>query len=368
MNVCSIKIYAHELKVVNGPYVFSGGSLEALTSFLVRIETASGHVGWGETCPLGPTYQEAHAGGGAAALSALAPHLIGAEATPRVFGARMDAALEGHNYAKAAFDIAAHDALGHAAGLPVHALLGGAVRRRIPSYYAIGLAPPETIGEAVSKKVAEGYVAIQLKIGSGDVVADAARIRAAWAAIDGRATLAADANRAMTVADTLHLSRLVADIPVAFEQTCRTLEEMRSLRGRIGHPVYLDENTVDVSTILHALGRGEADGFGMKLTRVGGLSPMIAIREMAAAKGAPMSVDDTWGGDVIGAACVHMGATVTPRLFRGTWLSEPYIDHHYDPAGGIAIRDGWIDVPEGPGLGVCPDAARFGEPILKVAA
>ena len=366
MRIISIRVYAHDLKVVNGPYVFSGGSLEALTSFLVRIETSDGHVGWGETCPLGPTYQPAHARGAAAALAELAPHLIGEVALPRVIGAKMAAALEGHNYAKAAFDIAAWDALGRATGQSVSALLGGALRDRIPSYYAISLMDPDATAAAVTAKCAEGYRAIQLKIGSGDVMRDAACISAAWGAMTPGATLAADANRAMTVADALHLSRMVADIPVAFEQTCDTLEEMRSLRRRIAHPVYLDENTEDVSTVLHALGRGEADGFGMKITRVGGLSAMIAVRDMAAAKGAPMSVDDCWGGDVINAACVHMGATVAPKLFRGTWLAQPYIDHHYDDVNAVAVKGGWIDVPAGPGLGVSPDEALFGAPILEI--
>ena len=104
----------------------------------------------------------------------------------------------------------------------------------------------------------------------------------------------------------------------------------------------------------------------MKLTRVGGLTAMRTIRDIAAARGAMLSVDDGWGGDIIAAACMHMGATVEPRLFRGTWLAAPYIDHHYDPAGGVSIRDGWIDVPDGPGLGVTPDESLFGAPVLEL--
>jgi len=366
MKIKSVSVFSHELQVVNGPYVYSGGTLGALRTCLVKITTDTGLVGWGEVCPLGPTYQPAHALGALAALQELAPHLIGVGVLPRVVSQAMDAALDGHNYAKAAIDIAIYDVLGKAANLPVHALIGGALRARIPSYYAISLLGPEDTARIVQEKQREGYRALQIKIGSGDVRKDAAVLRAAWGVLDAGVTLAADANRSMTTTDVLHLSRMINDIPVALEQPCRTLEETNSLKGRVFHPIYLDEVTVDVATVMTAFGTGICDGLGMKLTRVGGLSPMMAVRDMAASWRAPVSVDDSWGGDIIAAACVHMGATVSPEIFRGTWLAAPYIDHHYDQKNGIEIRDGWIDVPIGAGLGVTPDEDLFGAPVFAV--
>jgi len=59
----------------------SGGrSVAALASTLVRVTSDSGLEGWGETCPLGPTYLEAHADGARAALRVLAPALLGVDA------------------------------------------------------------------------------------------------------------------------------------------------------------------------------------------------------------------------------------------------------------------------------------------------
>ncbi|MEM7270732.1 MAG: mandelate racemase/muconate lactonizing enzyme family protein [Pseudomonadota bacterium] len=361
-----ISVFAHTLEVVNGPYVFSGGTLGALTTYLVKIEGDNGHSGWGETCPLGPTYQPAHALGAEAGLRELAPILVGAEATPRAAMALMNRSLDGHNYVKAAFEIALYDLVGKAAGLPVSTLLGGALRDRIPSYYAISLMDPEPTAEVVREKQREGYRGLQIKIGSGDVMKDAEVLHAAWDACAPGVTLAADANRAMTVDETIQLSQQVSDVPVAFEQPVRTMEEVASLKGRLNHALYLDEATVDVAAVQHAFGNDLCDGLGMKITRVGGLGNMAAIRDMAAARRAKISVDDSWGGDVIAAACVHMGATVDPRLFRGTWLAAPYIDHHYDHEHGIEIKDGHIAAPSLPGLGVTPDEAIFGDPILEV--
>ena len=56
-----------------------------------------------------------------------------------------------------------------------------------------------------------------------------------------------------------------------------------------------------------------------------------------------------------------MSPPVHPRLDEGVWIAQPYIDHHYDPAGGINIVDGHLQLPAGPGLGIAPDHTMFGE-------
>jgi len=365
MKIASIEIFQHGLKVVNGPYIYSGGTLDSLTTYLVKIKSDGGLTGWGETCPLGPTYQPAHAAGALAALHELAPNLIGEPVLPRPLMHKMDSLLAEHNYAKAAIDIAVYDLLGKALQQPVHALLGGALREKVPSYYAISLLSPEESVRIVKEKQKEGYRALQIKSGSGDVRKDAEVIRSIYEVLAPGVTMAVDANRAMTTAEVIQFSNLVRDVPLALEQPCNTIEETRSLMGRVNHPIYLDESAVDVVTVMTELGRGTCDGLGMKLTRVGGLSSMITVRDMAAARNAPMSVDDSWGGDVIAAACVHMASTVAPRLFRGTWLAAPYIEQHYDPVNGIRIVDGEIQVPQAHGLGVTPDESLFGSPVAK---
>ncbi|MGO2861195.1 MAG: enolase C-terminal domain-like protein, partial [Brevibacterium sp.] len=106
-------------------------------------------------------------------------------------------------------------------------------------------------------------------------------------------------------------------------------------------------------------------GFGMKVTRLGGLHPMRAFRDLCEARHLPHSSDDAWGGDIIAAACVHLGATIRPELNEGAWIAAPYIDGHYDSEAGIDIVDGHISLPTGPGLGVSPEPGLFGEPIAS---
>ena len=73
----------------------------------------------------------------------MAPGLIGCECWPATLHRKMDAQLNGHNYAKAALDIAVYDLLGKHLGVSVADLLGGAVVDRVPSYYATGVGAPD---------------------------------------------------------------------------------------------------------------------------------------------------------------------------------------------------------------------------------
>ncbi len=368
MRIAELHVYQKDLPVVGGAYTSSDGAITALDSTLVKLVADNGLVGWGETCPIGPTYSESHALGARAALTEIASGLVGVEFShPRVLHRKMDDLLNGHRYAKAAIDIAAHDLLGKHFGVPVSDLLGGAVTDRVPSYYATGIGSPDEIARLAVEKVREGYPRIQIKAGGRDVGVDIAVIRKTWEAISPDVRLAVDANRGWTTRDTLRVSRECADIPIIMEQPCNTLEEIASIRAQVRHAIYLDESTTDLSVVIRAVGDGLCDGFGMKVTRLGGLYPMSIFREIAATRSMPHTCDDNWGGDIIAAACTHIGATIEPRLCEGVWLAAPYIEGHYDPENGIEVEAGHIQVPTAPGLGVTPDEAILGQPILSVS-
>ena len=360
MKIESIHVHQALLPVVGGAYRMSHTTVEALDSTLVEIVTDDGRRGWGETCPLGPVYQPHHALGARAALAQIAPALVGTDVdSPRAVARRVDAVLAGHGYAKAAIDTAVLDLLGQHLGVPVSTLLGGALVDRVPSYYSVTVGDPEESARAAATKVAAGYRRVQVKIGGRDLGRDVETVARVWEAVGHRARLAVDANRAMTVAHALQFDRLTAELPFSLEQPCNTVEEMESLRGRLCHPVFLDENTVDVNTVLRAIAAGIADGFSFKVTRLGGPSQAAVARDLCALRSLPHTVDDAWGGDVIAAACVHLAATVDPRLFEGTWLAQEWIEGHHDPDHPVVVEDGHIAVPQGPGLGVRPDPDRL---------
>lgn len=368
MKITEIAIYSYDLPVHNGPYRMSHGEIFSLDTTLVRITTDTGLVGWGETCPVGPIYEQTHATGVRAALEILARGLIGQDPTNLVLLHRkMDQLLYEHRYAKAAIDIAAHDLTGKHFGVRVADLLGGVQSESIPSYYALAVDEPSIVAERAAEKVAEGYPRVQLKVGGRPVDLDIETIRRVWERIGNqRARLAIDANRGLTVRDALRLSRECPDIPFIMEQPCNTYEEVLAVRGRVNHAVYFDEITTDPVKAVGAVAKGESDGLGMKVTRIGGLRPMSVVRDVCEAYSTPHTTDDSWGGDIIAAACAHLGATVRPDLNEGVWVAQPYIDGHYDPSGGVVVERGHIRLPAGPGLGIDPNERLFGAPVVTV--
>jgi L-alanine-DL-glutamate epimerase-like enolase superfamily enzyme len=244
-------------------------------------------------------------------------------------------------------------------------LLGGAVTERVPSYYASGIGEPDEIARIAEERMKEGYPRLQIKIGGRDVAIDIAVVRKVWERTAGRVKLAIDGNRSLTTRDTLRLSRECPDIPFVLEQPCNSIEEIKSIRNQLQHAVFLDENGEDLATVIRAIGDGVCDGFGMKVTRIGGLHAMATFRDICEARSMPHTCDDAWGGDIIAAACTHIGATVQPRLCEGVWLAQPYLERNYDPQNGIVIEGGHIKLPTGHGLGVVPDETLFGAPVAS---
>ena len=364
MKISSIDIFRHDLPVKNGPYKMANAEVWSLQTTLVKVTADNGLTGWGETCPVGPTYAEAHALGAQAALQELAPRLIGEEVLPLTINRAMHARLNGHAYAKAAIDIAVHDLLGKRFGIPVSDLLEGGKTAEVPSYFATGVGAPDDIARIAEEKCAEGYKRLQIKMGGRPVAIDIETVRKVWEKTAGTGVrLAVDGNRGWTTRDALRISRECPAIPFVMEQPCNRLEDLQRIRPQVRHAIYMDENGVDLATVIRAAGCGLVDGFGMKITRLGGLQQIAAFRDICEATNLPHTCDDAWGGDIISAACTHVAATVRPDLLEGVWLAEPMIEKGYAAGEGIRSRNGSIKVPNGPGLGVEPDESRVGSPV-----
>ncbi|HCY88032.1 MAG TPA: mandelate racemase, partial [Desulfobacteraceae bacterium] len=303
MKIAAVNIFKYDTAIKGKPYRMSNTVMTHFDTTIVEIITDTGLRGYGETCPVGPVYQPQHALGARAALEQMGPTLIGENPLqPRNIYQAMDNALNGHAYAKAAVDIAVWDICGKAYGARVCDLLGGAVREDVPSYYSIGVCPVEEAVESAREKQAEGYPRIQVKLGGRSLEEDIEVLQKVAGVIKPGVRLAADANRGWTLRDAIFASSACRDIPLILEQPCNTYDENRQLAGRVCHPVYLDENTESLNMVLRAVAQGVADGFGFKVTRLGGITQMQTVRDVCRETGRPMTCDDAWGGDIIAAA------------------------------------------------------------------
>ncbi len=363
MRISEVRIFRYPLPVIGG-YAMSTSSVSTPETTIIEIDTDTGLTGYGEVCMGTPNAQEANNDSIRTALRLLAPDLLGLDPTKiGLVAAVLAETIDGHNEAKSAIDIACWDLLGKSLGYRVCDLLGGARSNPVPTYHVVGIASPEVAAAQASELQDSGLRKFQLKSGGRNIAEDIESIRAVAAVLRQDTELAVDTNRGWTTMQAQMVSSACRDIQVSMEQPCKTYAENVQVRPLLHHPLILDESMADVATVVRAVGSGVVDGLGMKTSRVGGLSAMRAVRDVCHATSIPMSSDDAWGGDIIAAACVHMGSTIAPRLSRGSWIAQPYVGEHYDDVNGSRIVDGQIPIPDGgPGLGLVIEPSRFGQP------
>ena len=365
MRITGIDVYRVELPLREGRYSWSGGkSVAVFDSTIVRVETDAGIVGHGESCPLGPAYLASYAGGVRAGLAELAPQLIGAD--PTELGALnelMDARLKGHPYVKSPIDVACWDILGQSAAVPVCTLLGGRFGTAITLYRAISKDSPQQMAARVAAYRAEGYTRFQLKVGD-DPDLDIARIRAAAAMLQPGDRLVADANTGWLPHEAMQVVRGVRDIDVYIEQPCRSYEQCLSVRQHCDHPFVLDEVIDDVPTLLRAASERAMDVVNLKISKFGGLTKARLARDLCVELGIAMTLEDTWGGDIVTAAIAHL-AHSTPEALRFTSTDFNSYVTVSTAAGAPQRAQGHMAAATTPGLGVQPRTEVLGTPVMS---
>lgn len=366
MKITRIEIYQVDLPLHEGSYNWSGGkSVQVFDSTVVRVLTDEGIVGVGEVCPLGPVYLPSYAAGARAGILEVAPALLGEDPMQvEKINRTMDAALKGHPYAKSALDVACWDILGQAAGLPVCTLLGGRFGDDFVLYRAISQQSPEAMAENVAGYRAEGYRRFQLKVG-GDVETDIARIHAVAAKMQPGDVLIADANTGWLMHEAARVVRGVAGVDVYIEQPCLTYEQCLAVRRRTDHPFILDECIDGIDTLLRANADGAMDVVNIKISKFGGLTRAGQARDLCVSLGIGMTIEDTWGGDIVTAAIAHLAHSTPPQfLFTATDFNS-YVT--VSIAEGAPQRDnGRMAAPVTPGLGVSPRLEVLGEAVAVV--
>lgn len=366
MKITKIAAWQVDLPLVEGSYHWSGGkSVSVFDSTVVRIETDAGLAGHGEVCPLGPFYLPAYAEGARAGLARLAPYLIGHNPLELdKLNRRMDAALKGHPYVKSALDIACWDLLGQAAGLPVCELLGGRYGEDFVLYRAISQESPDAMAARVAGYRGEGYRRFQLKVG-GDPDVDIERIRAVAAQLHPGDKLVADANTGWLMHEAMRVVRAVRDVDVYIEQPCLSYEECLAVRRRTDHPFVLDEVIDGVDMLLRGRADLAMDVVNIKISKFGGLTKARQARDLCASLGVAMTLEDSWGGDIVTAAIAHLAHSTPPELLFTSTDFNSYVT--VSIADGAPHRSGGrLAASTAPGLGVTPRWEALGAPVLEV--
>ena len=366
MKITQIDVYQVNYKLLDQKYAWSRGhEVTSFISTIIKISTDEGLSGFAEVCPLGSAYMEAYSKGVPSGVGEIGPLLLGQDPLQlNVINNLMDSALSGHNYIKSPLDIACWDILGQAAGLPICTLLGGCFVSSFPLYRAISQGSSREMADDVARFREEGYRRFQLKVG-GDPDKDIKRINAVLKVIQPGDILVADANTGWLMHKALRVVNALKGEDLYIEQPCSTIEECLAVREHTSLPMVLDEVIKGISSLMKAYNQRAMDVVNLKISRLGGLTRTKQMRDLCQSLGIAMTIEDSWGGDITTAAIAHLVGSTQPEFYFTSTDFNSYNDVHL-AEDAPERKEGKLEVPSGPGLGIHVDEEKLGKPVLTL--
>jgi O-succinylbenzoate synthase len=327
---------------------------------------AEGSQGWGECAALDegtivdPSVDEVAAAAASRgvlrlldATAARGGELPGETEVAQLFGSspadRMLAAL---------FEMAVADADLRLAGRSLAQTLGvGPGYETLPVGAAVGIPPGHDLGllrEQVDRAVAEGAARVRVKIEPGWDAEPVAAIRADHPDL----VLQADANGSYRMEDAPRVARLADSDVLCVEQPLPPADLVASAEfaRRIPVPVCLDESLSSPRRVRDAV-RDEACQMAcLKPARLGGLRAARLAHAACAEAGVPVFVGGFFEAGLGRASNLALAARLAQDAVGLVGdLSAPVTYLEQDPCGYPEVHNGWVRVPDAPGVGSGPD-------------
>jgi L-alanine-DL-glutamate epimerase-like enolase superfamily enzyme len=324
-------------------WTISRGTSTSKRNVLVELR-AGGHVGYGESAPnvrYGETADTVNE-----ALEKLAPVLQSGDLRNfRRLSEVLEESLPGNYAAKAALDLALHDLAGKTLGAPLYRLLGVDPSRMPVTSFSIGIDEPEALKRKVRE--AEPYPILKVKLGAEGVREAMGAIRAVTSK-----PLRVDANEGWRSPDEAlaHIQWLAGQGVELVEQPmpAADVEAAKWLKARSPLPLVADE-ALSMGSDVPRLPEGY-HAINVKLQKCGGIREAVRIIETARACGLKVMLGCMVETSVGIAAAAHLAPMVDWADLDGNLLIRA------DPFRGHPVVDGRIQLGEGHGLGVEPQA------------
>ncbi len=365
MTIADVRVILADIPV-RRPHEMSFTTLDAVNFVFVRLETGDGLVGWGEAaCLGGPTWSEESAESVAATVERyIAPWLAGRDAT-QIEALRQEMArrVQGNPFARAAVEMALWDLNGKALGVPVHRLLGGRVRDRVPLSWSLAVADPDAELAEAKAKVALGHRIFKIKTAAHPVAHDVERVRRIREAVGPGVSLRVDANQGWDRPTALRAIRALEPFALDFvEQPLPRwdLGGMAEIARSVTVPIMADESCGSLHDALAIARLGGVSILALKLTKSAGILGTMAIARIAEAAGMGCYVGCMIETSLGTAAYLQVALAAAPVTW-GCELFGPLL-----LAGDVVRRpvqyaEGAILALDGPGLGVEVDERRLKE-------
>ncbi len=340
-----------------GKIVSAIWTVDAARHVLVKITDSDGVVGYGEATPRATIYGDTQTSTVAIIRDWIEPSLRGLEPWAiEDAWTRMD--VFPHNLpAKAAIDEALHDIQGKRLGVNVRQLLGGMNRDRCPLGTIIPLGTPDETAARCAAAVSSGIRFLKVKIGK-DPARDIAAVRAIRKAVGGEVCVSVDINQGYAAATAIRVLNALQEFGIAWaEEPVKAwdLEGKLQVAKSVAVPLLLDESAFTPQEVVRQITNGACGMISIKGCRTGFFRSR-AVASIAEAHNIPCVIGSARESTLGTLVAAYVGASC-----RSVIASE-IGDHVIFEASLLTkwprIEDGYLVLPDGPGLGVEIDEAQ----------
>ena len=352
MTVTSVRTRPYEGRL-RAPFVTARRRVETVTGVLVGIELADGTVGFGSAAETYAVTGESAASITAAVRGPIAAALTEGSRPVRGHAEAIAGACVANAGAKAAVDVALHDAWARQLGIPLATALGGDVAAPLHGDMTVSLTDPEDMAARAADAADRGHDTLKIKLGS-DWRVDLERLRAVVDAAPD-AVLRLDANQGWDVKSAIRIITAIeeAGLPVQLvEQPVdrRDLTGLGEVTRAVGTPIMADEAVSGPEDALAIVAGRCADLLNIKLAKCGGIRQALAIADIAAAGGIECMVGAMMEPRISVTAAAHVAAAhpniTLLDLDSAEWVDDPGLaDKGYSMDGSL------MRLHEGPGIG-----------------
>jgi len=378
VRIVSAKTFIVSLPV-RRPQLWAGLGAPPKGYVVLKLELSNGATGWGESQPI-PTwggddatrYGETPATTVALIERILVPALADVDVSrfDQVHD-KMDTVLRGYPYAKAAVDVAILDGVARGLNIPVYQLLGGRYRDTVAVAHSIGLMSAEAAALEATQVVADGISTLKIKIGV-EPDRDVETVRLIRDAVGPAVTLRLDANQGYkNWRDAVAILKRMAPYGVAYaEQMVMGKDELAEVSRRSDVPIMADESSWTSRDVLELARKNAAQYLSTYYTKPGGLWRAKRLLTVAGACGMQSDINGSGEMGIGNAANVHLAAACPEITLAGTIPVTSTSECQRTKVGGRKYLDdivtnppeynnGFIVVPDGPGLGVTVDEEKI---------
>jgi len=244
--------------------------------------------------------------------------------------------------AVAGLDMALWDATARALDQPIVGLLGG-TPARLAAYDSYGIVDPKADEKAILRSVEDGFRAIKIKIGDGDLDKDVKTVAAVRAMIGPSVKLMVDYNQSLDPVEACRRIARLAEFDLHWVEEPVKAEDLRGhaqVRAAVSVPIQTGENWWFPRDMAKAVAAGASDLAMLDVMKIGGVTGWLSAMGQAEAASLPVS------SHIFVEASAHLLA-VTPTAH---WLE------HLDVASAVLAEPyravGGTVTAKGPGFGL----------------